>query len=121
MPFLETNLNGICNFSKVKATALEAPPVPKINAFVWSLFNRGAKDFSNPKASVLNPFKYVPSIILTQLTAPIFCATTSISSRYGIISSLYGIVILKPSNCCMLFAKKYSDIDMVNFHYETSL
>jgi hypothetical protein len=46
--FRDTKSNSIFSFFKAKATALLAPPVPKINAFLWLFFNNGLIDFLKP-------------------------------------------------------------------------
>ena len=78
-------------------TAFEAPPLPRINTFSGFLFPINERnDFSNPMQSVLNPIFLFP-IFFIVLTAPIFLAISSTSSKKSIIPSLKGIVTLRPN------------------------
>ncbi len=101
--------------------ALAAPPLPSMNTFFPSISIpvSSSKDFKNPVPSVLYPFS-MPSFMVTVFTAPIHIAYSSISSRYLIISTLYGLVILKPSKFILEIplttASKFSGITSMGMY-----
>ena len=83
------------NFS---ASVDTTPPAPKIIIFLPFTLNPFCPKFKEvikPFASVLYPYNLL-SFIFTVLTAPNNSASLSIPSRYGIMSTLCGIVRLNP-------------------------
>ena len=82
--------------SQTALTAAQAPPLPMIKTFLPSICTLCALTiYKNPPKSVLNPFN-LPSTLTIVLTAPMALALSSISSKYGMTSFLYGIVTLIP-------------------------
>ena len=86
-PFLvrDTKTLSIPKFSRPRYTALEAPPVPRISAFLWWGCSSGSMDCVNPMMSELQPisltFPLGRRMILMTLTAPILAVSLSSSSR----------------------------------------
>ena len=93
--------------------AFEAPPAPIIIMFLSFNEVYFSIDTIAPIPSVLYPFA-IPSLKFIVFTAPIFSAVSSISSRYGIMVVLCGIVTFKP-----LIFKVFADV-ITCFRFSTS-
>ena len=81
---------------ETSTAVFDVPPVPSIRTVLFSRSSPALLMSARiPKKSVLNP-KSFPSVLTIVFTAPIFFASSDISSRNGITACLYGIVTFMP-------------------------
>ena len=119
-------------------TALEAPPVPSISAFLWCGRRRGLMLCVNPMMSLLYPMSLtslsfrtpdcgIPAVAPRRMaitfTAPIFRASGLMSSSCGMMASLCGMVQLSPRSmgCCLTMSRNIPASGISKFRYSASM